>query len=383
MFDFIVIGGGPAGSSAARKAASRGLATLLLEKERFPRYKPCGGAVSDKALSYLDFELPHMLYTREVWGIRIVYKGQIKEKYFPERMGILVNRESFDDYLLKMAGKSGADIIVGEKVVDVVEEGKGVKIVADKREYEARYAVIAEGAQGKLKHKVREKDPRNAYAISLVTEIEEDNGRIDDNFKAIIEIHAGLLKRGFGWVFPHHRYYSVGVAGLAKYFDKPRDKMAEFLRGLGYSSQSRITAHLIPAGGIQRRLTTSRVVLAGDAAGFVDAFYGEGLSYAIRSGQIAGELISRIIKGKESATLDDYHSLVRDEFGIRLRYSLKMSKFADLFPFFFDLGIANEAVLDKFIDIALYKSSYKDLMKWLLPRIPNFALKHVAKKLFH
>ena len=382
MFDIIVIGGGPAGSSAARKASSLGLTTLLLEKERFPRYKPCGGAVSDMALSYLDFELPSSFRAREMRGIRIVYKAQILEKYFPERIGILIDRASFDDYLLKMAGESGADILVAEKVMDLAEEEKGVKVVTEKGTHEARYAIIAEGAQGKLKHKVRNKDKRNEYAVALVTEIEEGRGRKNNTPEDIIEVHAGLLKRGFGWVFPHRGYYSVGIAGLAEYLDEPTERMAGFLNSLGFSSSSRINSHLLPAGGIKRNLTTSQIVLAGDAAGFVDSFYGEGLSYAIRSGQIAAELISRIIKEGGAASLKDYQSLVRDEFEMRLRYSLKLSQFAHSFPFFFALGIANDAILDKFIDLALYRSSYRDLMKWLIPRIPMYILKYASKKIF-
>jgi len=335
------------------------------------------------ALSYLDFELPSSLLAREMRGIRIVYKGQKLEKYFPKRIGVLVDRESFDDYLLKMAGESGADILFGEKVMDLTEEEKGLKVVTGKGTYETHYAIIAEGAQGKLKHKVRKKDKRDEYAVSLVAEIEEGRGRINDTQEDIIEVHAGLLKRGFGWVFPHRGYYSVGIAGLAKHLEEPMERMADFLNSSGFSSSSRIHTHLLPAGGIKRRLTTSRIVLAGDAAGFVDAFYGEGLSYAIRSGQMAGELISRIMKEKGSAALDDYHSLVRDEFEMRLRYSLKLSKFAHSFPFFFDLGIANDAILDKFIDLALYRSSYRDLMKWLIPRIPKYTFKYAVKKIFH
>jgi geranylgeranyl reductase family protein len=383
MYDVIIIGGGPAGSSAARKASSLGLKTLLLEKENFPRSKPCGGAVSDTALSYLDFELPSTIRLNEMRGIRIIYKGQKLEKNFPTRIGILVNREIFDDHLLKMAKESGAKIVTEERVIEYDEEEHRLRVTTDKRQYESHYLIIAEGAHGELKHKVRKKDRKHEYAISLVTEIDKDGSRINEFTENIIEVYAGTLKRGFGWVFPHRRYYSVGIAGLAKYLDNPKDRMTDFLELLGFSRHSQIKSHLLPSGGINRTLTTSRVVLIGDAAGFVDSFYGEGIPYAIRSGQIAAETISRIMKRERSFTLDDYNSLVRDEFVLNLRYSLQVSKFANSFPLFYDIGIENEAIVDKFIDIALQKVTYKNLMKWLFPRLPKYLLKHFIKKIFN
>ena len=124
----------------------------------------------------------------------------------------------------------------------------------------------------------------------------EDENTIKERLDNIIEVHTGLLKMGFGWVFPHCGYYSVGIAGIAEYLNDPKKKMREFLDSVGFGDRYSIKSHLIPVGGIKRKLTTSRVVLTGDAAGFVDSFYGEGISYAIRSGQIASEIISRIIK---------------------------------------------------------------------------------------
>lgn len=118
----MVIGGGPAGSSAAHKASSLGLKTLLIEKENFPRYKSCAGAVSDVALSYLDFRIPSTLLEKEMRGVRIVLKGQKVMKYASRRIGILVERKIFDDFLLKMAEKSGAKIIMGEKAINFTDE---------------------------------------------------------------------------------------------------------------------------------------------------------------------------------------------------------------------------------------------------------------------
>jgi geranylgeranyl reductase family protein len=381
MHDLIIIGGGPAGSSAARKASSLGLKTLLIEKDNFPRYKPCGGAVSDRALSYLDFQLPSTLPVKEMQGVCLVYKGQKVVRRVPRRIGILVDRKSFDDFLLKMAGESGAKIMMGEKAVDFIEKKDGLTVTTNKGEYRARFLIIAEGAIGNLQYKVKERPRKNEYAIALVAEIEEDDAAINERLDNVIEVHTDLLKMGFGWVFPHHGYYSVGIAGIAAYLSKPMNKMRQFLDAAGFRDRYQIKGHVIPAGGIKRRLLTSRVILTGDAAGFVDSFYGEGISYAIRSGQIASETISRIIRGERSVSLYDYESGVNDEFAGNLRYSLLASRLAHSMPLFFEFGIGNERLVDRFVDIALQKITYKELLKWLIPRLPWYFLSHVVKKM--
>ena len=226
MYDLIIIGGGPAGSSAARKASSLGLKTLLIEKDNFPRYKPCGGAVSDRALSYLDFQLPSTLPVKEMRGVCLVYKGQKVVRRVPRRIGILVDRKAFDDFLLKMAGESGAKIITGEKAVDFIEKQDGLTITTNKGEYRARFLIIAEGALGNLQYKVRERPRKNEYAIALVAEIAEDDAVINERLDNVIEVHTDLLKMGFGWVFPHHGYYSVGIAGIAAVSEQAHEQDA-------------------------------------------------------------------------------------------------------------------------------------------------------------
>lgn len=270
---------------------------------------------------------------------------------------------------------------MGEKAVDFADEEDKVSVATDKGEYEARFLIIAEGAQGTLQYRLKERPKKNEYAISLVAEIEEDDDTINGHLDNIIEIHTGLLKMGFGWVFPHSGYYSVGIAGIAKYLNDPKNKMREFLDSVGFRDRYPVKSHMIPAGGIKRKLATSRVVLAGDAAGFVDSFYGEGISYAIRSGQIASEIISRIIKREDSVAMDDYESLVKDEFEINLKYSLLASKLAHSIPLFFELAIKNESLVDKFMDIALQEITYKGLLKWIIPRLPWYFSRHVLRKM--
>lgn len=76
MYDLIIIGGGPSGSSAGRMAGQSGLKTLLLEKEKIPRDKLCGGVLSGRALSYLDFEISDAIREKEISGMRVRFAGR-------------------------------------------------------------------------------------------------------------------------------------------------------------------------------------------------------------------------------------------------------------------------------------------------------------------
>lgn len=105
-----------------------------------------------------------------------------------------------------------------------------------------------------------------------------------------------------------------------------------------------------------------------------------GLKTLLRSGQIASEIISGIIKRENSVTMDDYKSLVKDEFEINLKYSLLVSKLAHSIPFFFELAIENESMVDEFMDIALQKITYKGLLERIIPKLPWYFLRHVLEK---
>lgn len=89
---------------------------MLLEKEKFPRYKPCGGGVSEHAISYLDFELPPEIIEWEVTGAKVTFKDQSVEVNKDHRISILVSRDKFDDLLLKKAKETGIEIHAGERL---------------------------------------------------------------------------------------------------------------------------------------------------------------------------------------------------------------------------------------------------------------------------
>jgi len=133
---------------------------------------------------------------------------------------------------------------------------------------------------------------------------------------------------------------------------------------------------------VRRNTVADRLLLVGDAAGFVDTFYGEGLAFAIRSGQLAGEATATALKsGKHSVQdLHPYEVNCEREFGRDLRYSLYFSRLMHRFPRVFLRLLASEAdVLDRYLEVPARRLSYQSYLGWLLPRVPFFLAKVMTK----
>lgn len=360
IYDLIIVGAGPSGSSAGRIAGKKGLKTLILEKEIFPRYKPCGGALSPHARSYLDFEIPEEIINKSVFKGKLRFMDKSVEYQRNKSIYSLVTRSIFDNFLLEKARETGVDVIFGEKVTDISQDKDKVKLVTRNASYESRFVIIASGAMASLKNHVRKPDNKEEYGVCLVTEITEaPEGRCED----LVEIDFGTEGMGYGWIFPHNGYYSVGAGGImAKYSPHPKKTMEKFLKDNGFTGNYKLKGHVLPCGGHKRKLVKGRVLLSGDAAGFVDALTGEGLPYAIRTGQIAAEVVSR--NTGNIRELNEYEKRCYAEFGEHLRYSVFLSKQMYNHPGkVFDLLMKNNELLDMYIEVSAYNKTYKDFVK--------------------
>jgi geranylgeranyl reductase family protein len=369
VYDVIVVGAGPAGSSAARTAARLGLDALIVERDRFPRYKPCGGALSERAISYLDFNLPADVSEKEIAGAKVYFHDNIVEVHKGYRLTTMVTRSAFDNFMLQKALDAGAGAIMGCKVEGFEEKNDRVEVHTKEGTYSSRFLVVASGCQDHLRERIRGRDRKDQYGVCMVTEIPEDDAKIDERLHDVLEIHFGAVTMGYGWVFPHRGYYSVGIGGLASRLKHPRETMMGFLRDNGFLGHYRLHGHLIPFCGMDRRVADRRVLLAGDSAGFVDAFSGEGIAYAVRSGQIASEVIAEGMS--QEGISREYAARCKAEFGDDLRYALLFSKTMHSRPdIFFRILTSQEKFIDKYVETLALKRSYKSYVKWLLPRIP-------------
>jgi geranylgeranyl reductase family protein len=280
----------------------------------------------------------------------------------------LVSRAVFDNFLLKKAKETGIEVHTGEKVLSCTEKPEFVEVITKEQTYQAKFAIIAEGAHGLLKTCVRPADTRDEYGISVVAEIPAEEREIEERLGKTVELQLGIANSGYGWIFPHKTYYSVGIFGAVKDYPNPKATMVKFLRNNGFTDDYKLYGHKIPTGGVKRRITGSRVLLTGDAAGFVDAFSGEGLAYAISSGQIAANVLAEISQQRgKLKDLHKYESICRAEFGSHLKYSLIFSRLIYRFPErSFKTFINDREILGKYLEVVDFTIGYKDYLRWAL-----------------
>jgi len=327
-------------------------------------------------MSYLGFAVPESLVDWQVFGARVHFGDNVIEATLRDRIAVLVNRAPFDQFLLSRAEESGARVI-WQEVTSVKVRDDGVTVLTRQSEFSAQYIIVCGGANCRLTRLVRKPDTRDEKGFCLVAEIPV---RVPDPFhdlEGLIDIYFGVAQLGYGWVFHHGDHYSVGVGGLCSEFPKPRAAFDRFVqeRGLG-SPLPRPIGHLIPCGGIRRALHSDRILLAGDAAGFVDPFYGEGIAYAVKSGQLAAEALATAMAGHATeAALGSYERACETAFARNLKYSLFLTRMMHRWPSLF-LGVLSTRpeVLRRYLLVPATKSSYAQFLRWLVPRAPLYWL---------
>jgi len=377
-YDVIIIGAGPAGAIASKTCTEKGLSTLLLEKERIPRFKPCGGAVSTSALSHVDFGIEQELIERECYGERVHFENHQIEVRRKSRMAILVSRDKFDAFLVSKAVDAGVELHEVEKARSLNQKQSTIVVETNKGEYNAKVVIGADGVNSIVSKYVREPYKHDELGLCIAAEIPVSNAEVDEYIENAVDIHYGISKSGYGWVFPKEQHFSAGVGGDLSSMKNPRNILLTFLKKLGLSTDVVTHAHLIPSGGYEREVCSDRIILVGDAAGFVDPFYGEGIKYAFISGKLAAERVVESYENDEfsKSALDSYKRSCRTMFGENLEYSLRLTRLVNKYPnIFFRLLSSDKKVLDKGLEIVAERMRYKEYRRWLIPRVPYFMLK--------
>ena len=325
MYDLIVVGAGPAGSSAARRAAQQGLNTLLIEKAKVPRHKLCGGGLTSKVLGLLDFKLPETLIEQTVNSTRI-HVGQESYPFETSRtLGIMTSRAPFDAFMTEKAREAGAEVIDENPVLRVEIDASHVEVSTRNGRYRSKLVIGADGINSPTARSThlysRWKPLQVTYAIESEVIVGERAVLDFIGANRYFDLYFGVSPAGYGWVFPKNDHLTVGVGCRLSRLRDVRmlfDALTQAIPLLRNFPIPSPTAQLIPIGGAAKvPIIGNRVMLAGDAAGFAEPFFGEGIHFAILSGQIAANTAANACQNDKYGTelLQQYELECEKTFG--------------------------------------------------------------------
>ena len=290
-FDLIVIGAGPAGSTAARVAAGLGLRVALVDKARFPRDKLCGGAVTGRGLRYYAeaFGQPRPdVPFRDISAITFGADGADLAT-LPEVPPVhLTMRRAFDAALVAQALAAGAADYTGCRYSAL--DPDGVSLTIDGQVLQAELLVAADGVNSSVARQLYgsafDKD-----RIGFALEVE----RPETGTHQELRIDFGAVANGYGWQFPKVGGVTVGIGGQMRRNEDFRTALDRYLTQLGLPGDSPVKGQFLPFGEVRRQPRGLRLVFAGDAAGLVDPVTGEGIAYAMRSGDRAARAAAEVL----------------------------------------------------------------------------------------
>ncbi|NHI83043.1 MAG: NAD(P)/FAD-dependent oxidoreductase [Candidatus Thorarchaeota archaeon] len=312
MYDLIVVGSGPAGSTCARKAALQGVKVLLIEKESHPRTKPCGGALSPRAHSILDFDIDDVIETRIHGAFFYSPSGKRLEFYRSDITGSLVDRARFDALLVDKAREAGVETIGNSRVVAVEQTRKGVRVLTRGDSHRCNLLVGADGVNSTVAKAtgIRQTWPAERVALCISTEALVDSKAIARTMSIAssrnglgIELFFGRVGCGYAWCFPKKRSLNIGIGTPLDQAGRLKEAWKAFVMFLEAKKEleldvSSAQAFKVPIGGIKERLTSRRTMLVGDAAGLASPITGEGIYYALESGRLAASLATKAVRQK-------------------------------------------------------------------------------------
>lgn len=302
MYDSIIVGGGPAGGISAYYLAKEGYNVLLLEKHKVPRYKPCGGSISWRIIRELPFDISSVLLN-EIKGVRFFSPSlkHVAEVEYNHPIGFTTLRDKFDEKILKEAERGGVTVLDNTPVTKVLEDRNKVKVFLQNGEILNTKVVIGADGVNSIVAKtsgIRRRWLNHQLAITLSTLLENANS--DDSFAEFYFGPERAFTMGYGWIFPVKEQYNVGFGGGLHDTHELKQKFHNFLKNNKKTSKKnveKVYSALVPfRDSILDTPYTNRIVLIGDAAGYVNGISGEGIYHALVSGRIVAKKIANALE---------------------------------------------------------------------------------------
>ncbi|HEY2521209.1 MAG TPA: geranylgeranyl reductase family protein [Streptosporangiaceae bacterium] len=344
----MVVGAGPSGSTTAYYLAQAGLDVLLLEKSRFPREKVCGDGLTPRAVKAL-VAMGVPISEDDGWlrnqGLRVVGAGMRLELPWPELTsypgyGLVRTRLDFDQRLAQRAREAGARLIEGITVTGPVRDDRTGRIVGvtarpdggEQQVYRARLVIAADGNSSRLSVAMglRKRDDR---PIGVAVRAYYTSPRHDDDYlESWLDLwDQDRLLPGYGWIFGMGDGTSnigLGLLNTSTAFGNTdyHALLKRWLAGMppewGFTEENRVgpvRGAALPMAFNRTPSYTDGLLLVGDAAGMINPFNGEGIAYAMESGEIAARVVTQALAWPDAAgaerVLHGYPRVLADAYG--------------------------------------------------------------------
>ena len=347
-FDVTVVGAGPAGSTTAKFLAEKGVKVLLIDKDRFPRDKPCGGGIPLRTLKrfrYLREEddlIDSYSYGGYAYSPSLKYRVELQKN---EPLLAMVIRKKFDHGLVKLAVNSGAVFIDNRSAEDIKILRDKTRVTLNNGEHiESQIVIGADGIWSNIAKKSGMIQNRRNICICIFQEYQMSKEILDRFFteKRLGYLHFNIQGIcGYGWVFPKKERINIGVAEFQHAVkNRLKKKMnlkevytmyIKILRKTGVIPDN-IKVEEVKGAALPiypaKKICSNRIVLCGDAAGLANPATGEGIYYAMSSGKIAADVVTKSLEtGDTSAKfLSRYQQIWEKDFGREMKILFRISK---------------------------------------------------------
>jgi geranylgeranyl reductase family protein len=323
-----ILGGGPAGAVAAERLASAGLGVILMD-EKLAWEKPCGGGLTHKAYSQypflLDNPLPKRVVTESV--LAAPKAGEVRLQLTDPL--VIYSRFDLNNLLLERAERAGAQI-EKTRVQSMTRHGNGWRLDTTGGSLEADFCIVATGARNPL---------RDVGTLLTAPDTMSALGYYVPGTQTQIDIQFLPDLEGYIWIFPRCGHLSVGICGKGEPAASLRKRLEAYMAGRGLNWKgATFYSHLLPSldapSWKDNRVAGDGWMAVGDAAGLVDPITGEGLYYAMRSGDLAAQSLIAD-DGGPAESLNRYRGRLRHDFACDLEFASRLAKRVFLGRFLF------------------------------------------------
>ncbi|MHA1378044.1 MAG: NAD(P)/FAD-dependent oxidoreductase [Candidatus Helarchaeota archaeon] len=302
IWDVAIVGSGPAGSMAAMTLGAAGFKTIIIEKDKLPRYKVCGGAIPQEFVE--SMKIPEEIIERKFESLMLHH---LKDEILRKGEGACVWRSDLDIFMTNLATESSAVLLENTRIIKANYKNDLYILHSKNTKIQSKILIAADGVPSTiLKSFGWNSFSKEDIAQTMTYEIKLSETKINKRLgETCIHLYFGkndICDIGYAWLFPKREIISVGWGCQLSNIRNVREEFQNFLKIVNKFIQDgkiiKKAAHMCPVG-FQKQFNKDGLVLVGDAAGFVDPLSGKGIAYAAASGKIAGKVIIKALEEED------------------------------------------------------------------------------------